>query len=231
MKDETLDSTYLFFTDTKWNQWRMLLERRTTGYTWCTSFERVQKNGEFKDKSQIFKLENDKHTKLKTQKSGNVISTSRESMLDASESDITERGYLESSSSIETSGGQNDETTSGRSRLSGLKQLSFAHLANIRQKINEGRKFLASSRVIGTSNELSSSDLSNSQGSISHGNSKIEPEALNCKVGGARLSLQQASCTKNIRGQGHSMVLGGLVPEAAILTLNNIDLEVLPQVS
>ena len=40
MKDDTHDSTYLFITDSKWNQWRLLLERRTTGYTWCSPFLR-----------------------------------------------------------------------------------------------------------------------------------------------------------------------------------------------
>ena len=168
-----------------------------------------------------------------------------EPSVSVSESDFSER---ESCSSVITgtkrSDAENNEEigSSGRSRLAGFKQLSFASLANIRQKISEGRRLLAASstRVIGSNSDVSSSDLYNSRGSLSsHRGSKVDcegiPEALNTKVGGTRLSVQQATSAKNIHGQGHSgtdgMVLGGLFPETAILTFHNIELEVLPQVT
>ena len=97
--------------------------------------------------------------------------------------------------------------------------------------------------MIGSNSDGYNSDLCSIRGSVSsHGCSKADregmPEALSSKVGGTRLSVQQATTAKNISqstwGKGtppQGMVLAGLFPDTAILTFHNIELEVLPQVT
>ena len=246
MKDDTHDSTYLFITDSKWNQWRLLLERRTTGYTWCnpsqhsnTQRHRTESRNETTASFQGEKKEKIIHN--------DDITLATES---ASDSVPSQQEGLSSHKNADTKTAGNDdidETVSGsRSRLAGLKQLSFASLTNIRQKISEGRKLLASAsttKVIGFNSDTTSSEgCINTRGSFSsqEGRSAIPegvPEALNTKVGGTRLSVQQAITSKRTSQSNltkstplHGTVVAGLFPETAILTFHNIELEVLPQV-
>ena len=249
MKDDTLDSTYLFITDSKWTQWRLLLERRTTGYTWgdiTSSFNPHTHEG--RSMGQNFPPKQDREQTPKRQSSNESTNLPMdESGVSNSGSDSSKR---ESFSSLSTEPKRADVDDNeevgrgGRSRLAGLKQLSFASLTNIRQKISEGRRLLASSstKVIGANNNTSGSDFYSFQGNASSQEGcksahEGKPEALNAKVGGTRLSIQQAATSKSI-SQGswgkstppQGMVLAGLFPETAILTFHNIELEVLPQV-
>ena len=240
MKDDTLDSTYLFITDSKWSQWRMLLERRTSGYIWCDNSASCYKNSkETRNISERMGFEVQTEPKIKLPGTENIINSNMEPVVSVSESESSQReNYTSSNTQTKTSDNENSDEVEGggRSRLSGLKQLSFAGLANIRRKISEGRRLLAASstRVIGSNGVVSSSRGSlSSQGGLNVDEEGI-PEALNNKIGGTRLSIQQATSSNNIRGQGDSgtggVVLGGLFPETAILTFHNIELEVLPQV-
>ena len=248
MKDDTLDSTYLFITDSKWTQWRLLLEKRTTGYTWCDSSSNINKDIKNSGKGdQNLPPERETEQIPKRQSTSETKDAPiNESIL--SESSSSEReSYSSMTTETKRSDVDNNEDvgSGGRSRLAGFKQLSFASLSNIRQKISEGRRLLAasSSRVIGSSTDGYSSDLYSIRGSVSsQGCFKADrhgmPEALSCKVGGTRLSVQHATTAKNISqstwGKGtppQGMVLAGLFPDTAILTFHNIELEVLPQVT
>ena len=245
MKDETLDATYLFITDSRCMQWRLLLERRTTGYTWCDSSSLSAKNSIHESEQH---LNQPNHSDWEREQSAKQASDAegKNSQMAESTVSVSEDSDAHNSdpnrSDIDSA---EDVGSSGRSRLAGLKQLSFASLTNIRQKISEGRRLLAASstRVMGSSTEGSNSDMFSVRGSVSSqgGCYKSEddgvPEALNAKVGGTRLSLQQATTAKNIAqstcGKGtppQGMVLAGLFPDTAILTFHNIELEVLPQV-
>ena len=250
MKDDTLDSTYLFITDSKWTQWRLLLEKRTTGYTWCDSSSNINKDIKNPGKGdQNLPPEREKEQITKRQSTTETKDAPmNESTCSLSESSSSERESY-SSMSTETKRSEidnNEEVGSGgRSRLAGFKQMSFASLSNIRQKISEGRRLLttSSSRVIGSSTDGYSSDIHSNRGSVpSQGRYKSDrhgmPEALSSKVGGTRLSVQRATTAKNISqstwGNGtppQGMVLAGLFPDTAILTFHNIELEVLPQVT
>lgn len=133
-------------------QFRLLLEQRSTGYSWCTS-------------SQI---------------------TSNNNSISKRIDDV--------------------DTSCRRSRLSGLKQLSAAGLANLRQKINEGRKML--DRRLSASQTLEGFQ----EEPISH----VSVLDVSTKVGDTRLS----ACDD---------FLIGVFPETSILTFHNCDLDVLPQ--
>ena len=247
MKDDTHDSTYLFITDSKWNQWRLLLERRTTGYTWCNPSQHCNAQ-RHRTESRNETIGSFQEEKIKN--NNDAIILPAESAESASDSAPSQQQSLSSHKNEDTKTARNDdidETVSGsRSRLAGLKQLSFASLTNIRQKISEGRKLLASAsttKVIGFNSDTTSSEgCINTRGSFSsqEGRSAIPegvPEALNTKVGGTRLSIQQAITSKRTSQSNltkstplHGMVVAGLFPDTAILTFHNIELEVLPQV-
>ena len=251
MKDDTLDATYLFITDSNCMQWRLLLERRTTGYTWCDPSSTSAKNSIHENEQH---LNQHYHSDVEQQQRSNPSMNDGDKSHQMAESvgSVSEISDQESQASQATEAKRSevdnteDEGSSGRSRLAGLKQLSFASLTNIRQKISEGRRLLAASstRVMGSSTEGSNSDMYSVRGSVSSQGGyccKPEddgvPEPLNAKVGGTRLSLQQATTAKNIAqstcGKGtppQGMVLAGLFPDTAILTFHNIELEVLPQV-
>ena len=245
MKDDTLDATYLFITDSRGMQWRLLLERRTTGYTWCDPSSTSAKNSVHGSEIHINQPQ---HSDWEREQSSNQTSNAEDknSQIAASMVSVSEESEALSTdpnrSDIDSA---DDVGSSGRSRLAGLKQLSFASLTNIRQKISEGRRLLAASstRVMGSSTEGSNSDMYSIRGSVSSqgGCYKSDddgiPESLSAKVGGTRLSLQRATTAKNIAqstcGKGtppQGMVLAGLFPDTAILTFHNIELEVLPQV-
>lgn len=247
MKDDTHDSTYLFITDLKWNQWRLLLERRTTGYTWCNP---SQNSNTERHRTESRKEASVSFQGEKKEKDDDDITLPAESAESASDSAPLQQEGMSSrkNADTKTTGSDNiDETVSGsRSRLAGLKQLSFASLTNIRQKISEGRKLLASAsttKVVGFNSDTTSSEACiNTRGSFSsqEGHSATPegvPEALNTKVGGTRLSVQEAISSKRTSQstlrtstQLQGMVLAGLFPDTAILTFHNIELEVLPQV-
>ena len=232
-------------------QWRLLLERRTTGYVWCDPSSTSARNSVHENE---INLNHQNHSDGKREQylkqtvniedKNNQMAESKVSLSEVSEHESQASQSTEPKlSDIDSN---EDVGSSGRSRLAGLKQLSFASLTNIRQKISEGRRLLAASstRVMGSSADGSSSDIYSVRGSVSSQGGcycKSEddgiPEPLNAKVGGTRLSLQKATTAKNIAqstcGKGtppQGMVLAGLFPETAILTFHNIELEVLPQV-
>lgn len=113
-----------------------------------------------------------------------------------------------------------------RSRLSGLKQMSAAGLASLRQRLNEGRKLL-DRRVSNPSSSGSGQGIEVAEEAtelggilnISHG--RLEP--LAAKIGDTRVSVQISP--KN----GPDPILAGVFPDTAILTFHNCELEVLPQ--
>ena len=248
MKDDTHDSTYLFITDSKWNQWRLLLERRTTGYAWCNPSQRCNTE---RHKTEGRNETSGSFQREKKEKDDDDITLPAESAESASDSAPLQQQGLSShkNADTKTAGSDNiDETVSGsRSRLAGLKQLSFASLTNIRQKISEGRKLLASAsttKVVGFNSDTTSSDgCINTRGSFSSQDGHFAtpegvPEALNTKVGGTRLSVQEAITSKRTSQNNlttitplQGMVVAGLFPDTAILTFHTIELEVLPQVS
>ena len=232
-------------------QWRLLLERRTTGYTWCDPSSTSAKNSVHENEQHLnhnynSDLEREQSSKqhINNEDKNNQMNESMASMSEVSDQESRDSQNADSKRSDIDS--NEDVASSGRSRLAGLKQLSFASLTNIRQKISEGRRLLAASstRVMGSSTEGSNSDMYSVRGSVSSQGGcycKPEddgiPEPLSAKVGGTRLSLQQATTAKNIAqstcGKGtppQGMVLAGLFPDTAILTFHNIELEVLPQV-
>ncbi|TRY75583.1 hypothetical protein TCAL_13348 [Tigriopus californicus] len=113
-----------------------------------------------------------------------------------------------------------------RSRLSGLKQMSAAGLASLRQRLNEGRKLL-DRRVSNPSSSGSGGGIEVAEEAtelggilnISHG----RLESLAAKIGDTRVSVQVSP--KN----GPDPILAGVFPDTAILTFHNCELEVLPQ--
>ena len=133
MKDDTLDSTYLFITDSKWTQWRLLLEKRTTGYTWCDSSGNVNKDSKNSGKwDQSFPSEMEREPISKRQSTTEIKDVPmNESMCSESESSSCERESSEAKrSEIDNN---EDVASSGRSRLADFKLLSFASLSNYRQ--------------------------------------------------------------------------------------------------
>ena len=143
--DNALDCTYMFITDAEHKQWRILLERRSTGFTWGA----------------------ENAPKIK----------------------------------------EEEEEEQPRSRFAGLRNMSVASLASLKQKLSEGRKMLENRKTSSeTVDPVCSSNMS-------------LPEPLNKKVGGTRLFAFK------------DQVLGGLFPDTAILTFHNTELEVLPQVA
>eukprot|EP00095_Tigriopus_kingsejongensis_P005381 maker-scaffold1024_size69702-snap-gene-0.11 protein:Tk05381 transcript:maker-scaffold1024_size69702-snap-gene-0.11-mRNA-1 annotation:"PREDICTED: uncharacterized protein LOC103572785" len=110
-----------------------------------------------------------------------------------------------------------------RSRLSGLKQMSAAGLASLRQRLSEGRKLLdrrVSNPSTGNGAVVVAEEASELGGilNISHG--RLEP--LAAKIGDTRVCVQKS-------GRDQIEILAGVFPDTAILTFHNSELEVLPQ--
>ena len=111
-----------------------------------------------------------------------------------------------------------------KSRLSGLKQISAAGLANLRQRISEGKRLLVERKV---SSSTSSSNLSTVEvgeeateaANDSEGGSS-EAEPLSSKIGETFVSVQRTSKLQ---------ILAGVFPGTAVLTIHNCELEVMPQ--
>jgi len=93
-----------------------------------------------------------------------------------------------------------------RSRLQGLKQMSVDKIANIRQRLAEGRRML---RTRSESDELG-------------GGMMTKPECLTSQVGNTRIAVQ--------RDIGRDrQFLSGIFCESSMLTLHNTELELIPQ--
>ena len=103
-----------------------------------------------------------------------------------------------------------------RSRLSGLRQMSAAGFANLRQRLSEGRKML--DRRVSTSSTSVEIGVEAVEASGGH---VVKPESLASKIGDTRVSVQRTS--------GDLQILAGVFPDTAILTVHNCDLEVMPQ--
>ena len=154
-------------------------------------------------------------------------------MLDVDGSDGSKSA--KSSSIAASTAGSEEVQGLSRSRLSGLKQISVAGLANLRQRISDGKRMMldgrrggggssgsstASNSVVEMAEEAIDSS-SNASGSTTALPRVPTPESLHPKVGDARVSVQRSSSGLQI--------LAGVFPDSAILTVHNVDLEVVPQ--
>ena len=154
-----------------------------------------------------------------------------------------------------TTGGDSEElSTPMRSRFAGIRNMSVASLASLRQKLSEGKKMLDrrvnSSGGVGEGGCPDGSSPLGARVGCSGDATNIEaPEPLSKKIGGTRLFVQHQGGGSNIEP-----VLGGLFPgkltstwvnwklsesyaacmlfslsDTSILTFHNSELEVLPQ--
>jgi hypothetical protein len=185
--DNALDCTYLLLTADNRDQWRLLLEQRSTGYTWGVSIAAR-----------------------------------------APPSGVSSNAEGQSSTKV----GSEEVQGLSRSRLSGLKQISVAGLANLRQRISDGKRLMLDGRKGGggASSTCSNSSAASASNSIVElGEEALEtspspfpaPDSLHPKMGDARVSVQRSSSDLQI--------LAGVFHETAILTVHNCDLEVVPQ--
>ena len=130
-----------------------------------------------------------------------------------------------------------EEEFTTRSRLAGLKQMSVASIASLRQRLGETRKiFDRKFQNQGSSsnnnyspnghhlNHLTVPVMSSSLSSSSN-SSDCLPESLASKVGATQLQVQSFSSPNGQK------VISGLFKDTAILTMHNYELEVLPQVA
>ena len=111
--DDTNDNTYLFITDDHGKQWRQLLEQKSTGFTWCGANETAR-----------------------TPKTPTL-----EKAVLSQRSLVDHQGFESSQvDQMSTASSQIDEDFTTRSRLAGLKQMSVASLASLKQRLNASRK-------------------------------------------------------------------------------------------
>ena len=134
--DDTNDSTYLFITDDHGKQWRQLLEQKSTGFTWCGANEIART------------------PKTPTLEKASV--SCQRSLVDHPAG--MESSQLENQMSSTASSSQIDEDFTTRSRLAGLKQMSVASLASLKQRLNASRKLF--DRRLSGPNEHSADFLS-----------------------------------------------------------------------
>ena len=121
-----------------------------------------------------------------------------------------------------------EEEFTTRSRLAGLKQMSVASIASLRQRLGETRKIFdrkfQGGQASSQSNNNNNSHLDHLAVPISSSNSDVLPESLASKVGATQLQVQSSN-------SGQQKVISGLFKDTAILTMHNHELEVLPQVA
>lgn len=196
LADNANDCLYLFITDGRGKQWRQLLEQRSSGYTWCGANE----NASLPKTPTLEKAAGSNGTKLLDPDDSSPLQQTPGSGIDRSDS---------------------NEDLPARSRLAGLKQMSVASLANLRQRLSEGRRLL-DRRVGGGANQTDHKDYMTVPIPDGCPGTSL-PEALASKVGDTQLEVQEGTT-------GHGgKILSGLFPDTAILTMHNCELEVLPQ--
>ena len=186
--DNAGDNTYLFITDSEHNQWRVLLEKKSTGYTWCG----VPNGGA-----------------AATTASASKARSRSPLPPPPSQANTTRRSSSHTDIDSSTGGDSESEmATPMRSRFGAIRNMSVASLASLRQKLSEGRKML--DRKVNASSAAGLGDGVGSEGQgATHSSNMVGslPEPLNKKVGATRLFVQQQN--EKFKRQP---VLGGLFP-------------------